>query len=486
MTHEVSDDEIWNGLRRRFAVGERVVARRGPWQARNPGPSVKVKRSARFQNAGVGSIVGVGAAVVLVAVLLGPSSARPGTVPKTSALPSGSLSASTETPEVSTAVSPAPSSSPQLQTAAGRTRHTATLLEDGRVLMAGGWGGLKLLASAVLYDPRTGKLTATGSMTTPRVETSATLLPDGKVLVAGGFNGTGWLRSAELYDPQTGKFSRTGQMTEARAYHVATLLPSGLVLLVGGAGREDRLSSAELYDPKTGRFTPTGTMTLTKKVDTATLLANGSVLVTGSFPVGSSKSSDPPPYRPTAEIYDPRTGKFSVAGSMSVARTFATATLLLSGKVLVAGGSDPSGIPIGSAELYDPAKDSFTLVEMTVPRAEFTATRLPDGRVLLAGSGGYSRSPQDSWGSTSTAELYDPATGAFAPTGPMTMGRMRQTATLLANGRVLIVGGEDDIGLIGKLFAPPNNTDESSLSSTEIYDPTTGTFTAGASMTDAP
>ena len=487
MTHEVSDDEIWSGLRRRFAIGERVVARRGPWQTRNPGPSVMVKRSARLRNAGVGSIVGVGAAVVLVAVLLGPSSARHGTAPKSTSLPSGPLSASTETPEASSAVtaSPAPSSSPQPQTAAGRTRHTATLLEDGRVLITGGQSGtepiplvsedLRILASAVLYDPGTGKLAATGSMTTWRWGESATLLPDGKVLVAGGLNGTGFLKSAELYDPETGKFSVTGQMTLARSGHTATLLPSGLVLLVGGEERE-RVRSAELYDPRTGLFTRTGTMTVTTRVDTATLLANGSVLVTGSFPVPASNGE----YQPSAEIYDPLTGKFSLAGSMSVARSSATATLLLSGKVLIAGGCSPdigqfpsTSCPIGSAELYDPATDSFTLLTMNMPRRGFTATRLPDGRVLLAG--GYSGSLQDPYVITSTAELYDPATGTFAPTGQMTIGRANQTATLLANGRVLIVGGED---ISGGLLR--------SLSSSEIYDPNTGTFTETASLTDAP
>jgi hypothetical protein len=109
---------------------------------------------------------------------------------------------------------------------------------------------------------------------------------------------------------------------------------------------------------------------------------------------------------------------------------------------------------------------------MTVPRADFTATRLSDGRVLLAG--GDSGSQQDP-SITSTAELYDPATGAFTSTGQMTIERASQTATLLANDRVLMVGGED---LSGGIL--------SSLSSTEIYDPTTGTFTAAASLTDAP
>ncbi|MFI5259541.1 MAG: kelch repeat-containing protein [Candidatus Limnocylindrales bacterium] len=376
---------------------------------------------------------------------------------------------------------PEPSISPPPQTAAGRTRHAATLLADGRVLITGGQGGAKILASAVLYDPKTGRFAATGSMATPRRDQTATLLPGGRVLIAGGYDGKDLLRSAELYDPKTGTFTTTGQMTVTRAYQVATLLPSGLVLLVGGDGFSyDRLSSAELYDPKTGKFTGTGTMTVTQEVDTATLLANGSVLVTGSW----FDQSGQPVTRASAELYDPKTGKFSLAGSMSVVRTDGTATLLVDGKVLVAGGNDPSGFPLSSAELYDPSTNSFSLLHMTVPRAVFTATRLPDGRVLLAG--GDSGTIQEGFEiGTSSAEIYDPGTGLFTLTGSMTIRRRNQTATLLSSGRVLIVGGEDDIRGIG-LLDPTSTSDLSSLSSNELYAPTTGTFSATASLTDTP
>jgi len=377
---------------------------------------------------------------------------------------------------------PVPVISPPPQPAAGRTDHTATLLPDGRVLIAGGQGGASILASATIYDPVSGKLAPTGSMSTPRRNATATLLPGGKVLVAGGYDGKGFLRSAELYDPKTGRFGKTGPMTVTRAYQTATLLPSGLVLLVGGDNFSyDRLSTAELYDPSTGRFTRTGTMKVTQEVDTATLLANGSVLVTGSWFDQSGK----PVTRPSAELYDPKSGKFSVAGPTSVVRTEGTATLLLNGKVLVAGGDDPSGLPIASAELYDPSTNSFGLLQMTVARAMFTATRLPDGRVLLAG--GDSGSIQDGVSITPSAEIYDPVTGLFSPTGPMTIGRRNQTATLLSSGRILMLGGEDDIRGIGLLFPPPISTsDLSSLATNEVYDPTTGTFTATASLSELP
>jgi hypothetical protein len=308
-----------------------------------------------------------------------------------------------------------------------RYEHTATLLPNGKVLVAGGLNGL---SSAELYDPASGTWTATGSMGTARYEHTATLLPNGKVLVAGGYNGPA-LSSAELYDPASGTWTATGSMGTARGEHTATLLPSGKVLVAGGFDLSNALSSAELYDPVTGTWTATGSMSTARYDHTATLLPNGQALV------AAGTDSDFRPLR-SAELYDPASGTWTATGSMVAARGRHTATLLPSGKVLVAGGFNG----LSSAELYDPASGTWSATgSMGTARFDHTATLLPSGEVLVAG--GYNFND----GYLSSAELYDPASGTWSATGGMGTARAQHTATLLPNGKVLVAGGSNGVAL---------------------------------------
>ncbi len=313
-----------------------------------------------------------------------------------------------------------------------RASYTATLLPNGKVLVAGGQIIGWYLASAELYDPAAGTFAATGSMTAGRGYHTATLLPNGKVLVAGGEAEDP--AGAELYDPSAGTFTATGSMTNGRVQHTATLLTNGKVLVAGGLGNYvnwGNSASAELYDPSAGTFTATGWMTWTRQGHTATLLPSGKVLVAG----GSFDSEL------SAELYDPAVGTFTATSSMVAAREMHTATLLPSGKVLIAGGSMYKA-NFAPAELYDPAAGTFTATgNMTLEREQMTATLLPSGVVLITGGGTVD-------GNLASAELYDPAAGTFTATGSMTVARDDHTATLLPSGTVLIVGGESDSGIL--------------------------------------
>ena len=320
-----------------------------------------------------------------------------------------------------------------------RSSATATLLGNGKVLVAGGGqsaGDSTPLASTELFNPVTGTFSAAASLTVPRKYHTATMLSNGKVLLTGGFNmSSGRLASAELYDPATGTFTATGSMATARYSHTATLLGNGKVLVAGGyinMGPPDFLdltASAELYDPATGTFTATGSMPAARYSHTATLLSNGKVLVTGgSSSFGNNASAN-------AALYDPAAGTFTATGSLTQARMWQTATLLGNGKVLIAGGYDGSSV-LSSAELYDPATGTFSATgSMTLTRYLHTATQLNNGEVLIVGLGQYPYV---------NTELYDPASGTFHSGGSMTQTHVYlHTATLLADGTVLITGGGD-------------------------------------------
>jgi hypothetical protein len=254
-------------------------------------------------------------------------------------------------------------------------------------------------------------------------------------------------------------FTATGSMGSARQRHAATVLAGGEVLVTGGYAA-GILSSAEVYDPLTGEFTGTGTLAAARQNHTATLLASGKVLVIGGE--GGAGGGIP---LATAELYDPATGLFSPAGAMTTARTLHTATLLPGGKVLVTGGlsSHAAASELASAELYDPATNQFTATANAMGAARYwhAAAVLPGGQVLVAGGYG------TGGGALASADLFDPATGRFTATQAMTTARYAHSATLLETGQVLVAGG------YGGTF----------LATAELYDPDSGTFAATGPMT---
>jgi Galactose oxidase, central domain/Kelch motif len=348
----------------------------------------------------------------------------------------------------------------------GREAHTATLLDfgpaltNGKVLVTGGVSNNnQAVASAEVFDPSTGTFVQTkSSMATARAYHTATLLNDGRILVTGGFDQTSafqgsvsgnFLASAEIFDPTSETFTPTkGSMATARAYHTATLLKDGTVLVAGGADDTGALATAELFDPASGMFTPTkGTMTGWRLFHTATLLTDGKVFIAGGG--GLAAAVD-------AEIFDPSSGTFTPTKANDDAYPRAqTATLLNDGTVLVTGGEKPGfdrnhlSSTTATSEIFDPKSGLFTptAAEMAAQRTNHRAVLLNDGTVLV--TGGYS--DRVHYGSIfplylSLVELFDPGSGLFGPSADLTIPRAYHTATLLKDGTVLVTGGDSGKG----------------------------------------
>ncbi len=347
--------------------------------------------------------------------------------------------------------------------------------------------GSKDFIATVLYDPQNGNVdwtlsldgmpctitvcgsispatTASGATTTYTAPASAP--PANITLTAATVDGTPPAASSAAITVSVHSFTATGSMGTEREGHTATVLNTGEVLVTGGSGIGGQvLSSDETFDPVSGKFTTGKGMGTPRVRHTATLLKNGQVLVTGGLQNNSEALA-----LASAEIFDPTTGMFTpTKGNLVEARWDHTATLLNDGRVLLTGGAG-SGLPyILTAELFDPTTGMFTSTgNMEFARARQTATLLQDGKVLVLGGFGYLLQ------SLGTAEIFDPATGMFTPTkGNLLDARESHTATLLNDGNVLVTGGLDH-------SAP---FQESALSSSELFDPTKGSFTPTVSMT---
>ena len=329
-----------------------------------------------------------------------------------------------------------------------RSGHTATLLPSGQVLVTGG-GSSSAVASADLFDPATGKWTTTGSMITARSYHTATLLPSGEVLLTGGAN-TAYLKSVELYDPAKGVFSTlAGALATARSQHTATLLASGKVLVAGGYTRFNAtttgaLGSADVYDPKSGKWSITGSLVGRRYEHHAVLLASGKALVSATSPNNR------------AELYDPSTGKWSITSVPAKLRHDYVVTVMPDGRVMAIGGYAAAYTRTTDVELYNATTNSWApVVGLLEARLSHTATWLSSGEVLVAGGNTNS-------GASSSAELYRPVSGSWTKAKDLNVGRKNHTATLLKSGKVLVAGG-----------SPPGSSG-SFLSSAELYDHTTG------------
>ena len=299
--------------------------------------------------------------------------------------------------------------------AATRIDHTATLLPSGKVLVAGGFVKpfpAPSLSDTELYDPATNAWSLATPMIEPRTRHTATLLRDGRVLVVGGLTVTlqgeglfpSQLTHAEIYDPTSDRWSMTAPVGARRLGHIATLLPDGRVLVAGGQDDNGTmLKSTEIYDPTQDRWISAAPMAAARFGLVASLMPDGDVLVAGGL------GEEPNALNlalTSAEIYDPRTNLWVSIASMAEFHAPDTATALQNGTVLVVGA-----IGASRPELYDPAGDRWLVTGPTMDRYQHTATRLPNGRVLIVGGYGIE--------SLNSVLVYDPTAVAPTPARPL-------------------------------------------------------------------
>jgi hypothetical protein len=284
-----------------------------------------------------------------------------------------------------------------------------------------------------LFDPAVGAWLPAAPLRFGRIEPTATLLLDGSVLVAGGFGFTNYVRVSERYNPTTDMWQTNGPLNTARAQHTATLLLNGKVLIAGGndGSLQGHSRTAELYEPATGNFTPTGSMNLGRSDHRAVLLKNGKVLVVAGFGTASSVLN-------SAELFDPIAGTWALTAPLPLGLTSHTATLLPDGKVLVAGGFGTNTTSAG-AFVFDPETGTngtwTTVGSLNIARWRHSALLLPNGKVLVVGGEDTNFNP------LTNAEIFDPAVGKWTPTGSLGTALYEATLTLLPNGKVLAAAG---------------------------------------------
>lgn len=301
-----------------------------------------------------------------------------------------------------------------------------TMLNTGKVLIAGGFNPTATQSECELYDPALGTWAATGSRVNARYGSNDILLPSGKVLSAGGYNAA-YFATCELYDPVATTWATTGAMSTARYQAAVILLANGKVLAVGG---ENPITAVtELYTPGSGTWAnTTGNMAVARQYPGVVLLPSGKVLAAGGNNASSVTVN-------TCELYDPTASTWSSTGAMSATRVAGNAILLQNGKVLIAGGTS-GGTPVLTCELYDPTAGTWSSAgSITVGRDAAKLVQLNSGKVLLIGG----RVPGT--GYLSSVEMYDPVANSWSVVSSMSNSRGPYGVVLLASGQVLVAGG---------------------------------------------
>jgi autotransporter-associated beta strand protein len=310
-----------------------------------------------------------------------------------------------------------------------RRFHTSTLLNTGKILVAGGQttGGLGV-NTAEIYDPSTNTWASTGNMVSARFGHSAILLPDGRVFVAGAYNSGGaYLQTAEIYDPSTGTWTSVGSYTVVRIDFPIVLL-NGKVFIIAGYRGSGYTSIVETFDPSTNTWGLAGNVNTYRAQHTATVLNNGKILITGGTLTGTTATS-------SCELYDPITNTWTTTGSLATARYNHKAVLLDSGKVLVSGGSNTGYL--SSAEIYDPSTGLWSSAgSFSGTRSNHTANKLPNGKVIVAG--GYNGAYPVS------SVIYDPTANSWTTGSSLNGARHQHTSVSLNDGRVIIIGGHNN------------------------------------------
>lgn len=352
---------------------------------------------------------------------------------------------------------------------ATRNGHVQALLGDGRVLVVGG----QLDSDATeIFDPTVTTWTRSNVMSTTRSGPSATLLPDGSLLMVGGtrFHHLDAHDDGDRYDPATDRWMRTSKMSSGRAMHTATLLDDGRVLVAGGWNGGSPIASSEFYDPSLDLWVPAGDLFTEREFARAVRLSDGSVLIVGG-------ETAPWPYfypydTSIAERFDPKAGNWSMAGALLTKRFGHTANRLMDGKVLVVGGVAGAACGDYITELYDPVLGTWsTRAPLQTGRSWHASILLTDGRVLVVGG----NNCYDIQASVATAEIYDPRSDRWTAIPSMTTPRTNPILTLLPDGKVLVVGGVQRIS--AGIFASPANG--------EIYDPVLNAWQSPGNLPEA-